>query len=296
VPQCSANVGEISGSNANFSGGISPNFTIDENATLSGTCVTGYDTRTASKPVYKCQQKDSDRYIDQFYYHKDSSSGTCERTCEIPVVGTIFGNGSKYVSGASGTYFPGGAISLQCKNGRYGRALGTSTCTEGSNPYCRQWNNGQVECGSGITGNKDRIKDNPKITCQNDGTWEISNDCSACRSCNFLNGNVTITGVTETKDTSDLSCYSGTQHLGADRVCNFNADWMKRTLTGSNECQFVSFGNCTETNRNPSSGSSITCHGKATRNLDNCVSKTMKASITMSCNDGKAEVTSLGRW
>jgi len=292
VPQCSANLGEISGSNANFSGA---NSTIDENATLSGTCVTGYDTGTDNKqPVYKCQQKDSNRYIDQFYYHKDSSSGTCEKTCTIPNVNETFGTGSEYVSGAYGKYFPGGTIALECKNG-YGRALGTPTCTDGSNP-CRQWNDGQEECG--ITGNTDRIKANPTITCQNDGNWTISHDCSACRSCDFLNGNVTITGVTEIKDTDNLSCSSGTRNLGADRVCNFNADWMKTTETGDQACRFVSFenGNCTKTNRNPSSGSSITCRGSAMRDLPNCVSKTMHASITMSCNDGKAKVTNLGRW
>lgn len=286
VPQCSARNGEISDSHATFSGGNSPDFTIDENATLTGTCVNGYGTKTTN-PVYKCQQKNASRYIDQFYYAK-ASGGTCERSCAIPTVGTIFGNGSKYVSGASGTYFEGDLINLACKDGNYGRKLGTPTCTESRASSCRQWNDGQVECG--IPGNTDRIRANPTITCKNDGTWEISNDCSACRSCNFLNGNVTITGETEIKDTSNLSCDNGTTNKEGNRVCNFNAYWMKSTLTGTSECKFVS---CSPSNRNPQSGTSITCQGDVTADRKNCVSKNMKASITMMCKDGMATVTSL---
>ena len=175
VPQCSASIGEISGSHAQFSGGTnSPNFTIDETATLTGACVTGYGTQTTN-PQYKCQQKDSNRFIDQFYYAL-SGGGTCERTCAIPVVGTIFGTGSKYASGASGTYFPGETITLACRD---------STDNPDGKTYGKEIDsnlgNSDSTCGRAAT---DRTNLFPTITCGSNGSWNsVVNDCSACRSC-----------------------------------------------------------------------------------------------------------------
>lgn len=177
IPQCSATSGEISGSHATFSGGTnSPDFTINELATLTGTCVTGYGIQSPeTSPIYKCQQKDANRYIDQFYYDK-SSGGTCKRTCAIPAVDETFGTGSKYVSGASGTYFPNDTIGLTCRTD--GNGFGKSIEGVGSDSTC-----GRLA--------SDRTSTPPSTTCLSTGSWSaaVINDCDACRSCTCSDGN-----------------------------------------------------------------------------------------------------------
>lgn len=177
VPQCSASIGEISGSHAQFSGGTnSPNFTIDETATLTGACVTGYGTQTTN-PQYKCQQKDSNRFIDQFYYAL-SGGGTCERTCAIPAAGTNFGTGSKYVSGASGIYFLNNTIGLTCRTD--GNGFGKKIDSDNGNS--------DSTCGISTT---TRTSVPPSTTCLSTGSWSgaVINDCDACRSCTCSEGN-----------------------------------------------------------------------------------------------------------
>jgi len=275
VPQCSANVGEISGSHANFSGGTnSPNFTIDENATLSGTCVASYGTRTTN-PVYKCQQKNASRYIDQFYYAKDISGGTCGRTCAIPDLNQPFGTGSKYVSGASGTYLPGGVINLECRDGGYGKALGAATCTNSFWNNCNQWNYGELQCG--INGNSARVLANPTITCDTNGSgsWIIANDCSACRSCS---GNANNPDKTTTLWEKYNRCKIAASTYGCTTKVELSAN-----------CA----GNNIQSGSNPiCNGKKSTCRaGGRIGDLGHCDYE-LNATLNISCLDGYLKMVS----
>ena len=265
VPQCSATVGEISGSHANFSGGNnSPNFTIDENATLSGTCVASYVTRTTN-PVYKCQQKNASRYIDQFYYAKDSSSGTCERTCEIPAVGTIFGTGSKYVSGASGTYLPGETITLACRDSTdnpdgktYGKAIDSDL------------RNSDSTCGRSAT---DRTNLSPTITCGSNGSWTIANDCFACRSCS---GDALNPNKTRTHWGKYNGCYIAGSTYHCTTEVQFSAD------CAGNNIQSGSSPTCNDESKCRASGPNGSCNYQ------------LSADLKISCVDGYLKMVSSG--
>ncbi len=256
VPQCSANSGQISESHAQFSGGASPNFTIDDLLTLTGSCVSSYGSRTTG-PIYKCQQKDSNRYIDQFYYAK-SGGGTCERTCAINAGTTFFGTGSKYVSATSGEYFPGAVITLQCRDGNYGKALDSN------------YGNSDSTCGRAAA---DRTNSPPTITCGTDGNWgSVVNDCSACRSCsgNASNPN----GIT-----THWKDYNACRKHGSTYHC-------------TTEFQFSA--SCAG---NIQSGSSSTCTGrstcKASGTMGSC-NYELNATLNISCVDGYLKMVSSG--
>jgi hypothetical protein len=165
-PQCSGDgTYEFPSEHVTLSGGTTPNPTVNESAVLAANCVYGYDSQT-TKPQYTCQAKDSNRYIDQFYYNK-TGGGVCEIVCTPPAVNTPFGSGSKYVSGASGNYFDGETISLHCRSG-YGKEFDGDT------------SNSDNSCGRA---NEYRTNVSPSVTCSS-GVWgSISQDCDACAQC-----------------------------------------------------------------------------------------------------------------
>lgn len=274
-PQCSSRSGTINNSNNAISG---TSDTVDENTILTASCGSGYAiSTTTNSPQYKCRANSNNlRHIDEFYYEKTGGED-CKKTCALPSKDTLFGNGSKYVDGASGTKFEGDKITLACQAG-YGKALDSDLSNSDSN------------CGRVAT---DRTNISPTTTCLSTGLWSssVSNDCSACRSCNFQAGNVTISGDTSIKDGSPLNCKADTEK-NRDRVCDFDASWMQNPPTSSGNCKIVS---CTPSDRNPASGTSISCQGSDTEDATDCESKTMNAFITMSCIDGKATVTSLNK-
>ncbi len=189
-PLCSGKSGSLNNTNATFS---STSDTINEGETITGSCNASYGTRTTN-PVYKCQQKDNNRYIDQFYYAQ-SGGGTCIRVCSIPSVGTNtipqFGsNGSYYAGGESGNKYVGDTITLSCISD-YGKAIDNDSGT--SDDSC-----GRIAI--------DRTNISPTAACGLDGNWSIVNngkDCSACRTCSNSSG---IYGSISTNYSATNSC------------------------------------------------------------------------------------------
>lgn len=205
-PLCSGRSGSLNNTNATFS---SANDSITEGQTITGSCNSNYGTKTTN-PVYTCQQKDNNRYIDQFYYAQ-SGGGSCVRVCPIPQVGSNnnaqFGsNGSYYAGGESGTKYLGDTITLSCIS-NYGKALDNNTSDSDSS------------CGRSAT---DRTSTSPTASCQDDGSWSIVNngyDCSACRGCNQ---NSIRYGSTTTNYTATKSCNDNTSNL--DELWNYCDD------------------------------------------------------------------------
>lgn len=197
VPQCSSrnsgadnSTADIVNSYARF--GIGPsNSTLDEGRVITArNCIDTYGNAASEMPQYECVAKDSNRYIDQFYYREKSGSPTCIKTCQANQ-NQNYGAGSKYTS-TSGQYFPGDpALDLVCQSG-YGHKLGTPTC---SGNTC---NSNVKQCGRRVNStDNSRIAQNPTMTCQADGSWSVLNDCQECEQCTCSSSSCgTTTGTT----------------------------------------------------------------------------------------------------
>ncbi|NBV05748.1 MAG: hypothetical protein EBS06_00730 [Proteobacteria bacterium] len=174
VIQCATNAGTVNNSRIGTTLGANPTtstilssfIAADKTIKVSSCSSSNYGSN--SMPVYKCQKMSSNSNIDQYYYALSSGTACSQITCSL-TSGANYGSGS-YYSGPTTTVNVGSSPStLNCKSG-YGHAFGSG----GSDSTC----------GVNVT---DRISASPTMTCINSngvGTWSVSNDCLACRSCN----------------------------------------------------------------------------------------------------------------
>ena len=195
IPQCVTNDGEISGSNALYgdqqiTNGVGfKSINVGSIATSDG-CKTGYTQNRVSGSdsnlaisSYTCSYSNAqNKNIDQTYFAEDSNATTsaCVQRCQIPSEGDDFGSGSEYKAASNGNETLNGSVgervTLACRSG-YGHALGS-----GSDNTCGRNTN-------------DRISAAPSMECKAGGTWEVSNDCKACRGCD------------SSSDVEDIGCY-----------------------------------------------------------------------------------------
>lgn len=164
IPQCATRSGSIGDSNAIYG---TPADRTAVGSSVSGTCISGYGANGSNSIAgYQCAYKDGSEKIDEVYYSL-TSGAACVRYCTVSPSET-FGNAINPNSSSSSSIMAGQTVSLNCKSGYGSPVIGGSRTGVFYN------------CGRNPT---DRADVAPYITCNADGTWTLSNDCSACRGC-----------------------------------------------------------------------------------------------------------------
>ncbi len=188
-PKCASNAAgtteNITGTQAIFSSASSY---VNEDAVLTGSCVSTYGSD--NPPQYKCQQKDSNRKIDQFYYAKTAGNDSCLKICAAANTitnGTDFTTYSEYVgSTISSIKYAGDTVNLSCIDGN-GYNKGSGTVSDADH-----------KCGRAQS---TRIDTAPVATCGTNGQWTVGNDCDVCDGCtNASSVSNSTTGISESND------------------------------------------------------------------------------------------------
>lgn len=153
----------------------------------AASCSTNY--AASPLPTFRCQSNPANSNIDQYFLNKVAGNDCNQVTCNL-VNGQNYGSGSIY-NGSTTSVPVGSVVSLSCRS-NFGHAINDDDAVDttynencGRRSYDRSQNAPTARCDTPTDGSAN-------------GVLTISNDCSACRSCNnsisrnIFGDNVTI--------------------------------------------------------------------------------------------------------
>jgi hypothetical protein len=181
VPVCIADGGQVG--NATYSdrhsGTTGKLDALEVNGETSiGVCVSGFwghDRGQNALPRRSCKYKDNNNYIDQVFLSLVNNTKDCEEIkCILDTDETIGNTQNK--SGSLIEIAVGQTTNLDCRDNFGKKITGFSrTPGIGETNVCNVYE---------VFDSTDRTDQRPTATCGSNGTLSVTNDCSACRSCN----------------------------------------------------------------------------------------------------------------